>query len=278
VVPGAAGPLARFSVEELTRQAMLRTNGASFRTLAAGNRAVFLEIGLSIATFVDHFPERIVAGPDREKRWETFWTAIEAQLEGFAMLDPSWMLTPMPQPDALRLGLRQYFEAVHTDDRELRSQYVLAGNLLLAAYEQRRVDGYVWAALALFTERAMRRLVCDRTGLVGGVRRWPNSLFALVMTRRMELQLPEGEVLKIGEPVPLPSGTEDRWRALATDAGVTLPVLQSLITRYQLAAGGRPTGGCRNWTSFDERMRTIGNLFRSRQRQMTLFDDPFVGA
>jgi hypothetical protein len=44
-------------------------------------------------------------------------------------------------------------------------------NLLLAAYEQRRLDGDVAAALALSSARAMRRLIHDRTGAVGSSRR-----------------------------------------------------------------------------------------------------------
>jgi hypothetical protein len=275
-MPGEDGTLTRH-LEQVTRRLMTRRDGASFRTLAAGNRAVFLEIGLSIATFVDHFLEGAAGGRDREGLWEAYWTAVEAQLEQFAVLDPSWLLTPHPRPDDLRLGLRQYFDALWVDDREQRSQHVLAGNLLLGAYEQRRADGYVWAALALFTDRAMRRLVCDRSGAVGGVRRWPNDLFARLMTGRMILQLPH-ELLDVGQPIPPPPNRQDSWHSLTTDVGVTLPILQALITRYQLTVGSRSNRGARNWTSFDQRMRTVGNLFRLRQRQADLFDDPFTPA
>jgi hypothetical protein len=278
VMPDHRGLLAP-QIARVTLQLMTRSDGASFRTLAAGNRAVFLEIGLSVATFLEHFPDRsAAAGDDAEGRWVTYWKAVDEQLAEMATFDPSWLLTPRPGPDDLRLGLRQYFRALRADDQHLRSQHVLAGNLLLGAYEQRRVDGYVWAALSLFTERAMRRLIRDRTGVVGGVRRWPNGLYARLMTRRMALELPEGELIRIAEPVPPPPDPRDHWHALATDADVTLPVLQALVTRYQLATGRRPNQGARNWTSFDQRMRTIGNLFRFRQRQRNLFSDPFPPA
>jgi hypothetical protein len=254
---------------------MLRSNASSFRILAAGNRLVFLEIGMAGATFLELFPKRAAAAGDAgEELWTAFWTTIEAQLEELSLLDPSWMLTPSPPPDPFRLGFRQYFEAMRTDDPHLRSQRVLAGNLLLGAYEQHRLDGYIWAALALFSKRAMRKLICDRTGRVGGVRRWPSNVYAWLMTRRMTLQLP-GEVLDVDEPVPPPPRREDRWHELDTDADVTLPVLQALITRYQLAAGGHRDRGARNWTSYDQRMSTIGNLFRQRQRQADLLRPPF---
>jgi len=119
----------------------------------------------------------------------------------------------------------------------------------------------------------MRRLICDRTGALDGLHRGPSRLYAKLMTRRMTLHLP-GEVLEIAAPVPPPADPQDRWSALDTDAEVTLPILQALITRFQLASGRTPTAGCRNWTSFDERMRTIGNLFRSRQQQASLFEHP----
>jgi hypothetical protein len=265
----------RLTADEITRQVMVRTGGSSYRTLAAGNRAVFLEIGLSIATFVEQFHDRAAALTEPEKRWDCYWALVERQLEEFKQLDHSWLLTESPSSRDLQLGLQQYFKALSIDDPDLRSQHVLAGNLLLGAYEQRRVDGYVWAALALFSERAMQRLIRDRTGLLAGARRWPSNLFALVLTRQMELFLPS-ETLRICEPIPAAPQPTHRYRKLATDDGITLPLLQALISRYQRPLDDAPTEGASNWTSFDQRMRVIANLFRSRQRQQTLFDDPLT--
>ncbi|HEY8548205.1 MAG TPA: oxygenase MpaB family protein [Acidimicrobiales bacterium] len=280
-VPGDVGPAPAAAgapdglVARLARRIMLRSNASSFRILAAGNRLVFLEVGLAGTTFLELFPKRsAAAGEAGDQLWDTFWTKVEDQLEDLGMLDPSWLLTPSPPPDAFRLGFRQYFEAMRTDDPHERSQRVLAGNLLLGAYEQQRLDGYIWAALALFSTHAMERLIRDRTGRVGGVRRWPSNAYAWLMTRRMTLQLPD-EVLAVDEPVPPPPRWEDRWEELATDADVTLPVLQALITRFQLAGGRYRDRGARNWTSYDQRMCTIGNLFRLRQRQASLFAPPF---
>jgi hypothetical protein len=92
----------------------------------------------------------------------------------------------------------------------------------------------------------------------------------------MDLHLPGGEILAIDEPVPPPAAPTDRWHELTGDDGVTLHVLQGLIDRFGLRTGDEPAAGCRNWTSFDERMRTIGWLFRLRQRQQSLFGDPFA--
>jgi hypothetical protein len=120
----------------------------------------------------------------------------------------------------------------------------------------------------------MQRLIRDRTGVLGGIRRWPTGAYARLMTRRMTFVLP-GEEILLRRRIPVAPNIEDRWDELDTDAEVTLPVLQALMTRYQLASAEDPDAGATNWTSYDQRMCTIGNLFRLRQRQAGLFDDPF---
>jgi hypothetical protein len=285
--------LDRLRLDRTFRRAVARSEAASLRALAAGNRSVFLEVGLAVATFLDHFPDRtfIAPGADADQQWEECWREIQVRLQVFTRLDPTWVLTANPPQDKLELGLRQYLEAMLVDDPALRSQHVLAGNLLVTHYEQERVDGYIWAALALFTDAAMLRLLRDRTGDVGGVRKLPSSLFARYMTRRIILLLC-GEPIAVSRPIAEPpapprevtspvspmsassNGGASRG-GLTSIADVTLPLLQALITRYQLSPGRWPDAGARNWTSFDDRMRTIGNLFQLRQRQPGLLDPPF---
>ena len=274
-IPGAPPPDDTVT-GRIIRTIMRRSNGTSYRILAAGNRVVFLNVGMAVVSFLKSFPSREAATrADAEVRWDRFWKAVESREDDLALADPSWVFTPAPAPRDLYLGFRQYFLAMRADDPELRSQHVLAGNLLVAAYEQRRLDGYVWAALGPRSEQDMRRLTLDSTGTVGGVRRWLTGLYARAVTRKLRLHLP-GEDLRVDRPVPPPARDHDRWPALDTDTGVTLPALQALITRYQLAADGREARRSRNWTSYDERMRTVGYLFRLRQRQRSLFGDPLA--
>jgi AcrR family transcriptional regulator len=281
VLPGGLNELDGLPLPRRLREAMAGCLSSSARALAAGNRIVFLEVGLAVATFLHHFPKPEVVTSAAEsdvadtELWEPCWQEIQAKLQRLVLLDPSWLLTPSPAPDDLRLGLHHYFKALRPEEQARRSQHVLAANLLLAAYEQRRVDGYVWAALTPFTERAMGQLIRDRTGRLGGVRRWPAGLFARWTTRRMVLHL-RGEAVPLGRPILPPADPVDRWSDLATNAQVTLPVLQALITRYQLSSGSASNPGATNWTSFDQRMRAICSLFRLRQRQRSLFDPPFA--
>jgi hypothetical protein len=261
--------------EQLTdvlRWVLTRDNGATYRALAAGNRFVFLEIGLAFALFLEAFDPRRLTGAD-EEAWARYWGRMEAVLAEQARLDPSWMLTENPPSIELELGLRQYFEALFTGDPKERAERVLAGNLLIGAYEQRRVDGYVSASLALFTGPAMRRLVCRRFDRAWSWRTWPSSLYASLMSQFMVLKLPD-EVLTLGRPLPAPgpSGTPLFPKDLQA---ITEPLTQALLTRYDLSDGRDEGRRVHNWSSYDDRMSYIANLFRSRQQHEPLFSKPF---
>ena len=258
--------------KELLRWALTRDNGATYRALAAGNRYVFLEIGMAFAMFLEAFDARRLNGAD-ERAWNRYWRGMEEVLAEQARLDPSWLLTENPPRAELQLGLRQYFDALFTPDPKQRAELVLAGNLLIGAYEQRRVDGYVAASLALFTRPAMRRLVCRRIGRDRSWRAWPTSAYAALMSRFMVLKLPD-EVLMLGRPLPAPAppGTPLFPEDLQA---ITLPLAQALLTRYDLSDGRDDGRRVHNWSSYDDRMNYIANLFRSRQQHEPLFSKPF---
>jgi hypothetical protein len=251
-----------------------RSNGASYRCLAAGNRFVFLEVGLVVARFVESFRDvdRGELDGRAEELWAAYWEEMEATLADLSQLDPSWLLTDAPSSQDLRLGLRQYFEALFETDRKARAELVLAGNTLVGAYEQRRVDGYVSAALALFTNRAMRNLVRQRTGTLNGrLWRWPSAVFAWLMTRGLVLNTPD-EQLCVGRSLPRRPGLADAPIFPADLETIENPLLQALLTRYDLSCDDPRRRRVRNWTSYDQRMSYITNLFRSRQHCKSLLD------
>ncbi|HEY8527759.1 MAG TPA: hypothetical protein VIL48_22525 [Acidimicrobiales bacterium] len=255
----------------LTQWLLQRENGATYRCLAAGNRFVFLEIAQATSTFLEHFSD---AGRDvGEKAWEDYWAEVRAHVEELRNLDPSWLLTEAPPPDDLRLGLRQYFEALRCEDRKRRAEHILAGNLLMGGYEQRRVDGYVAASIALFTERAMRNLVRHRSGaLRGTIHWWPSMAYARLMTRGLVYDLP-GERLQVSKPLPPPPDGPLFPPDLQV---IELPLLQALLTRWDTSDGRDSERRARNWALLDDRMNYIANLFRSRQqRQALLTERPF---
>jgi len=131
----------------------------------------------------------------------------------------------------------------------------------------------VSASLALFTGPAMRRLVCRRFDRAWSWRTWPSSLYASLMSQFMVLKLPD-EVLTLGRPLPAPgpSGTP----LFPTDLqAITEPLTQALLTRYDLSDGRDEGRRVHNWSSYDDRMSYIANLFRSRQQHEPLFSKPF---
>jgi hypothetical protein len=259
----------------LSRYLTQRENGASYRALAAGNRFVFLEVGQSVARFIETFG-RVPRDKPNEDDWTTYWDEVSQTIAEMSQLDLSWMLTETPPPDDLRLGLRQYYEALFATDPKVRAQHMLAGNLLLGVYEQRRVDGYLAASLALYPDRAMRRLVQHHSGLLTGWRRWPSSLYSRLMTFGLILDLP-GERLRVGRPLPAPPDATDGELFPPDLRTITLPLLQALLTRWDLSEGEPARRRAREWTSLDDRMSYIANMFRSRQQCEVMFGDPFSG-
>jgi hypothetical protein len=286
-ITGAYGDLS-FRLDRSTRYLTNRRGGASYRVLAAGNRIVFREIGLAISLFLEAFGDVDRERPDGS-RWDAYMADVQDVLDGMARLDESWIPTVMPDPRELRLGLRQYYEALFAPDPKVRAELVLAGSVLLASYEQRRIDGYTGAVLALFTGRAMKRLRRQGTGAVCG---WPHrltsSLYARIATRCIAVATP-AESLWIGRPQPplappappappaplapagplAPLATQTRGRdpvRFPTDLdGITLPLLAALLARYDRSGGDPRRWRIRDWTSYDQRMNYIVNLIRSRQ-------------
>jgi hypothetical protein len=265
-VPGFVGGLRR----SLLKWAMTRDNGATYRALAAGNRFVFLEIGTAFGLFLDAFEGATGKGPD-DAAWDRYWAEMAGELTRHGRLDPSWMLTEAPPAQELQLGLRQYYEALFTTDPKLRAERVLAGNLLIGAYEQRRVQGYVSCSLALFSNHAMRRLVTRRFDPDRTWRHVPAWAYARLVSPHMVLKLPD-ERLVLGRPLPQPAGAPLFPEDLQA---ITTPLVQALLTRYDLAGPRDDDRRVRNWGSYDDRMNYIANLFRSRQQHEPLFGKPF---
>jgi hypothetical protein len=247
-----------------------RENGASYRCLAAGNRFVFLEMGQALALFIERFGG--VTEDPGEKGWSDYWREVQSVVSELRHLDPSWLHTEQPELGDLRLGLRQYYAALFEEDPKRRAEHILAGNVLLVAYEQTRLDGYVDASLALFTERAMRQLVRHGRGeLRSHLHYWPSMAYARVMTKGLVLDLPNQRLYPARPLPPLPDSP-----LFPEDLDViTLPLLQALLTRWDLSDGQDDRRRAWNWADLNDRMSYIVNLFRSRQQYEPMFQPPF---
>ena len=122
----------------------------------------------------------------------------DAFLTGLRHLDPSWLATAPPDPETLRAGMRAYFDAINEPDLKAKAELVLLGNLLLGAYEQTRVEGYLTATLSIFTTSWLHRLMRGpKPGVVAAIGRGLaapfSTLYACFATRfflALELPIP----------------------------------------------------------------------------------------
>jgi hypothetical protein len=262
------------TVVKWTQRLLGRDHGALFRSLAAGNRFVFLEIGAAVACFIETFEK---ASAKDETQWSDYLAKVEALLAELGQLDPSWLSTTAPDPKPLQSGLRFYFDASYEPDPKLRAELVLAGNLLIGAYEQQRVDGYLATALSLWAGRSLRLLVQQGSGRLGpGLRRRVSSAYSWLVTRFLLVLVTIDEILKVGRPLPHLSECGPNHSFPAPVRSITHPALQALLTRYDKSGGRRRRRRAKNWIWFDDRMNYITNFFRSRQRHVGLFDPPFA--
>jgi hypothetical protein len=98
---------------------------------------------------------------------------------------------------------------------------------------------------------------------------------APAIVQRPKSKLP-GEQLRVSQPLPPPSKPAKAQLFPDDLVTVSLPVLQALLTRFDLTAGDPRRCRVRNWASYDERMSYIANVFRSRQQCVALFSRPFT--
>ena len=83
-----------------------------------------------------------------------------------------------------------------------------------------------------------------------------------------------------GTPAEAPKGPEERRNGrgdpvLTDDAELALPLLSALVDVFQMCHERPAHRGARIWTDYEDRMRTIVELFRTRQLQQSLFHPPF---
>ncbi|MDY7103269.1 MAG: oxygenase MpaB family protein [Actinomycetota bacterium] len=230
------------------------------RQLALGNRWVFAEIGTATARFIAWF------GPDSDpdpRRYADFAaTLVDLPLSpGEERSDDA--LAELVE------GFRWYHEARYETDPVRKAQCVLAGNLLLGGYEQRRVDPWVRAAFGAPIDIVVAPVANLLTGRRPGAAPpdWVDDLSEWFLrfstAHALVLVGPEG-VLRLGSDLPAPHGqggfVPEPLRTLP-------PEIQAIVDRYDRSDGDGVGTAATNWASFDDRMNYIANLFRSRQQR-----------
>ena len=261
----------------------VRRKRAAPRLLARGNREIFLEIGSEFARFIDEFAGTSVRDAGR---WHRYRATI--------VPSPATDVFPAADAELLRSGMASYFEAMYEVDSHRRAELVLRGNILLADYEQQRVDLIVRSALSLFPSRLLHDEPGDDALLaVRDKRPWAlqdtgwfrtriDDTWGWLITKlRMAIVLPGGpslrtqsELIRVGYGLPDP-GRDDLYPSRLH----TLfdPALRRAWDEHDRARGAFRAARAKNWTRFGDRMNCIVNVFRARQAHGALYDvDPLT--
>lgn len=186
--------------------------------------------------------------------------------------------------DTLAEALSHYYEAMFEHSPKRRTELILLGNIKVGLHEQVRLQPNIVDALDAPMRIGFDRIVAANMRLVPGLR---TALQAaerelvvracavwrrLVTKNMMTLRLPYGDV-RLGRDVPrLPKSR------LLPD------MLQELqhpeLVRLARELGGEETGqrsrSASDWGDLGDRMSFILDLFRSRQKSLELFDQPFL--
>jgi hypothetical protein len=283
-LPRVLRPVARVPVSVINRFLSRLRKRAAPRLLGRGNSEIFREIAAEFARFLDEFS----GAPVRDDaRWNAYKSGITPTRATDAF--------PAAGVDLMCDGFESYYEAMYEDDPHRKAELVLRGNMLLADYEQRRVDPIVRSALSLFPSRLLNDDPDDPELLTvrekkpwalqekGRIRTFIDRTYARAVTRwRMAIVLPSGavprvrsELIRVGTGLPRPAPGDalygTRLHALRD------PSVVEVWNRYDEAHGSYRAARARSWADLDDRMNCIVNVFRARQDRSVLYDvDPLT--
>lgn len=274
------GPLERAAIFFLDR-----VLGVSLRILApriidrvsgaigAGNQAVFLDIAPPFSRLLSRLGGR--PGLDPAER-EAFLGTLDAEADENAR-------------KALRKAFEAFLDGMGKTAPGERAERVLLANAWIGWVEQTLVQPYI--------ERSMNAPVEDILfGFIDEHRHLQGLLAPLVpaaalrellapLVRLLELVMRElstdammqltvpGKTFYLGEDVPPLAPGKPFPDALAHVASPDLDELLMLLHAQRLEGSA-----ARDWASFDQRMRYIGTLFRSRQQDRSLRSRPAAPA
>jgi hypothetical protein len=282
--------------QQVYRDARGVSDAAMPRTLAQGNHFVFAEIGTSVAKFLEWFEplKDELADLDEPERLAA-WNKYRPQITGFRNPDSDEIFRPADIA-WLQDGLECYFRATTPGiSKAARAQYVLRGNILLACYEQWRLDPVLRIALDPFAKSLVEFRSPKHDGAEGApapgnypvaylrrkgtrwalqhesaVRRWLIEKYGRMLTRHwMTLNIPiddphELTAIVLGRGVPDDKAATRRQRRLEDND------LTKLVVIYDYNPTEH-TRGARNWCNFAERMQFIVELFLALQDNKNLY-------
>lgn len=230
-------------------------------TISAGNLKVYAELAPIFARFIGDFHG--AAGPDPERL---------AALQATLVRGP----TELGGQDLLCEALGHYHDAMFEPSPRRKAQQILLGNCKIGLHEQTRLQPNIAEALAAPLTIGLEALPRGRRLLAGlegeALRRMTTVWRRIVTDNMMTLRLPYGE-LRLGADL---RGSTPQRRYADTLQTIDLPELQRLLDRFDRSGPDLRGSRARDWGDLEDRMNFIVNLFRSRQKNLELFDQPFL--
>lgn len=245
------------------------------RHAARGNFIVFQELGPLYVDLLEHLAG--LDGPDPSR--------LERVLS---------RLSPGPVEeggqDLLIQAVKAYYEAMFTHDAKDHAELMFLGNALVGFHEQTRLQGPVLAALnaplrELFLDHLVQFTRADPKLRVRGLPEWSlRQAFAPLATRLeriwrelatralMRIELPD-LTLRLGEDIPALTSERDFPPALVR---LEHPELVALMAQLDRTPDDTAGSAARDWGSLADRMNLIVDLFRTRQQDRLLYDQPFT--
>ncbi|QSQ18778.1 hypothetical protein JY651_25810 [Pyxidicoccus parkwayensis] len=192
--------------------------------------------------------------------------------------------------DLLIRAVKAYYEAIFTKDGKARAELMFLANALVGYHEQTRLQGPVLAALnaplrEVFLDNLVEFLRADPSRRVRGMPEWSlREAFTPLATRLerlwreletktlMRIELPD-VTLRLGEDIPMLTSERDFPPHLTR---LEHPELVALMAQLDRTPDDTAGSAARDWGSLGDRMNLIVDLFRTRQQDRLLYDQPFT--
>jgi hypothetical protein len=245
------------------------------RHTARGNFIVFQELAPLYTLMLEQF-----TGMDRPDA-----SRLERVLSGLA---------PGPVEeggqDLLIRAVKAYSEAMFIQDPKARAERMFLANALVGYHEQTRLQGPVASALnaplrELFLDNLVSFTRADPKPRVRGLPEWSlrrafeplasrlERIWRELATRAlMRIELPD-VTLRLGEDIPALTAERDFPPALLH---LEHPELVALMAELDRTPDDTAGSAARDWGSLADRMNLIVDLFRTRQQDRLLYDQPFT--
>lgn len=267
--------------ETFVAQALDSVPAEISRQIGAGNVKVFAELGPLFARFLADFAD---CPAYDQARLDVFLARLRP---GPAENDGQ---------DLLIQAFTQYHQAMFAPHAQAKAEHILCANLLVGFHEQQRLQPQIVAGMEAPLENEFESNFVRRANEIIRQKAPPgiSRLIQLLWRRRlkgvsrhiaddwreistrwiMTIALPT-ETLRLGMDVPpLPNG-----RPFPADlTTLQLAALTAVLATVDRTPNSAHRSAARDWGNLADRMNYIADLFRSRQQEASLYQQPFSDA